>query len=75
MKPIIDLNSVTNEYGVGNLKLLAVIILGLFGAGKLTILNLLGGINYTTDSTIYVDGKILSYYRTMSVDMFDNRII
>jgi putative ABC transport system ATP-binding protein len=39
-----------------------VIILGASGAGKSTILNLLGGMDQVTDGSIYVDGNEISKY-------------
>lgn len=41
-----------------------VIILGASGAGKSTILNLLGGMDHVTSGDIYVDGNEISKYNT-----------
>ncbi|MEG0775437.1 ATP-binding cassette domain-containing protein, partial [Clostridium sp.] len=39
-----------------------VVILGASGAGKSTILNLLGGMDQATEGSIYVDGNEISKY-------------
>ncbi len=71
----IELKEVTKEYDLGEKKLLAVdkisftieegefvVILGASGAGKSTVLNLLGGMDYATSGVINIKGKNIAEY-------------
>jgi putative ABC transport system ATP-binding protein len=71
----IDLKDVKKIYDMGEVVIKAVdnvsftidkgefvIILGASGAGKSTILNLLGGMDQVTDGSIFVDGEEISKY-------------
>ena len=75
MRSFIELKNVKKMYNMGEVVIKAVddvsfavekgefvIILGASGAGKSTILNLLGGMDHTTEGSIYVDGKEISKY-------------
>ena len=66
----IELKNVKKEYVMGEVKIIAahnvsfaiekgelVVILGPSGAGKTTILNLLGGMDNATSGSIIVDGE------------------
>lgn len=71
----IKVENLTKEYTMGEIKLLAVddvsfeisegeltVILGPSGAGKTTILNILGGMDTPTSGSIIIDGKDISKY-------------
>lgn len=71
----IELKEVTKEYDLGEKKLLAVdhisfgieegefvVILGPSGAGKSTVLNLLGGMDYSTGGQININGMNIAEY-------------
>lgn len=71
----IKVENLTKEYTMGEIKLLAVdnvsfeinegeltVILGPSGAGKTTILNILGGMDSPTSGSIIIDGKDISKY-------------
>jgi len=71
----IKVENLTKEYTMGEIKLLAVddvsfeisegeltVILGPSGAGKTTILNILGGMDSPTSGSIIIDGKDVSKY-------------
>lgn len=71
----IKVENLTKEYTMGEIKLLAVdnvsfeieegeltVILGPSGAGKTTILNILGGMDSPTSGNIIIDGKDISKY-------------
>ena len=73
--PYIKVENLTKEYTMGEIKLLAVddvsfeinegeltVILGPSGAGKTTILNILGGMDSPTSGSIIIDGKDISKY-------------
>jgi putative ABC transport system ATP-binding protein len=73
MGSFIELKNVKKSYDMGEVVIKAVddvsfsiekgefvIILGASGAGKSTILNLLGGMDQVTDGSIYVDGNEIS---------------
>lgn len=75
MKSFIELNNVKKSYTTGEVEIKAVddvsftidkgefvIILGASGAGKSTILNLLGGMDHVTEGNIFVDGNEISKY-------------
>ncbi|HOV28352.1 MAG TPA: ABC transporter ATP-binding protein [Pseudobacteroides sp.] len=71
----IKFENVSKEYDLGALKFRAVdninfeidkgefvVILGPSGAGKSTVLNLLGGMDYATEGSIYIDGEDITKY-------------
>ena len=71
--PYIKVENLTKEYTMGEIKLIAVdkisfeinkgeltVILGPSGAGKTTILNILGGMDSPTSGSIIIDGKDIS---------------
>jgi putative ABC transport system ATP-binding protein len=75
MKNFIELNNVQKYYKTGEVVIKAVddvsftiekgefvVIVGASGAGKTTILNLLGGMDEVSGGTVYVDGKEISKY-------------
>jgi putative ABC transport system ATP-binding protein len=75
MRSFIEVNSVKKIYDMGEVLIKAVddvsfsiekgelvIILGASGAGKSTILNLLGGMDTVTEGSIFVDGNEISKY-------------
>jgi putative ABC transport system ATP-binding protein len=75
MSSFIELRNVKKSYDMGEVVIKAVddvsfsidkgefvIVLGASGAGKSTILNLLGGMDQVTDGSIYVDGNEISKY-------------
>ncbi len=75
MNNFIELKNVKKSYDMGEVVIKAVddvsfsidkgefvIVLGASGAGKSTILNLLGGMDQVTDGSIYVDGNEISKY-------------
>ena len=75
MSSFIELKNVKKSYDMGEVVIKAVddvsfsidkgefvIILGASGAGKSTILNLLGGMDQVTDGSIYVDDNEISKY-------------
>ncbi|AGK98401.1 ABC transporter ATP-binding protein [Clostridium pasteurianum] len=75
MRSFIELKNVKKSYNMGEVVIKAVddvsfsinkgefvIVLGASGAGKSTILNLLGGMDHITEGSIYVDGNEISKY-------------
>ncbi|WP_234122028.1 ABC transporter ATP-binding protein [Clostridium hydrogenum] len=75
MSSFIEFKNVKKSYQMGEVEIKAVdgvsfsidkgefvIVLGASGAGKSTILNLLGGMDQVTDGDIYVGGKDISKY-------------
>jgi putative ABC transport system ATP-binding protein len=77
MNSFIELKNVKKSYDMGEVVIKAVddvsfsidkgefvIILGASGAGKSTILNLLGGMDQVTEGSIFVDGNEISKYDT-----------
>ncbi|MDF2880345.1 MAG: ABC-type antimicrobial peptide transport system, ATPase component [Clostridiaceae bacterium] len=75
MKSFIELKNVKKNYTMGEVTIKAVddisfsidkgefvVVLGASGAGKTTILNLLGGMDQVSDGSIYVDGNEISKY-------------
>ncbi|WP_029452014.1 ABC transporter ATP-binding protein [Clostridium algidicarnis] len=75
MRDFIELKNVKKSYTMGEVIIKAVddvsfsidkgevvIVLGASGAGKSTILNLLGGMDMVTDGSIFVDGNEISKY-------------
>ena len=72
----IELKKVKKEYQMGEVKIVAahnvsfsiekgelVVVLGPSGAGKTTVLNLLGGMDSATSGTILVDGNNITSYK------------
>ena len=86
--PLIKFENVKKEYHVGDVKIPALengsfaiekgelaVILGPSGAGKTTILNLLGGMDSPSEGCIFVDGqKIHEYKKRQLVDYRRNDI-
>lgn len=84
----IELKNVSKEYQMGEVKITAledvsfsiekgqlVVILGPSGAGKTTILNLLGGMDYATSGDILVDNEnVASYKRKELIEYRRNSI-
>lgn len=75
MSSFVELRNVRKSYDMGEVVITAVddvsfsidkgefvIVLGASGAGKSTILNLLGGMDYVTEGSIFVDGNDISKY-------------
>jgi putative ABC transport system ATP-binding protein len=75
MSSFIEFKNVKKVYDMGEIAIKAVddvsfsidkgefvIILGASGAGKSTILNLLGGMDYVSEGSIFVDGNEISQY-------------
>lgn len=75
MRSFVELKNVKKSYDMGEVVIKAVddvsfsidkgefvIVLGSSGAGKSTILNLLGGMDHVTDGSIFVDGNEISRY-------------
>ena len=75
MNGFVELRNVRKSYDMGEVVITAVddvsfsidkgefvIVLGASGAGKSTILNLLGGMDYVTEGSIFVDGNEISKY-------------
>jgi putative ABC transport system ATP-binding protein len=75
MSSFVELKNVRKSYDMGEVVIKAVddvsfsidkgefvIVLGASGAGKSTILNLLGGMDSVTDGSIFVDGNEISKY-------------
>jgi putative ABC transport system ATP-binding protein len=75
MNSFVELRNVKKSYDMGEVEIKAVddvsfsidkgefvIVLGASGAGKSTILNLLGGMDHVTDGSIFVDGNEISKY-------------
>lgn len=75
MRSFVELRNVKKSYDMGEVVIKAVddvsfsinkgefvVILGASGAGKSTILNLLGGMDHVTDGSIFVDGNEISKY-------------
>lgn len=83
MKNFIELKNVKKSYTMGEVIIKAVddvsfsidkgevvIVLGASGAGKSTILNLLGGMDMVTDGSIFVDGNEISKYDKKSLTTY-----
>ena len=83
MKNFIELKNVKKSYTMGEVIIKAVddvsfsidkgevvIVLGASGAGKSTILNLLGGMDQVTDGSIFVDGNEISKYDKKSLTTY-----
>lgn len=79
----IKVENLTKEYTMGEIKLLAVddvsfeisegeltVILGPSGAGKTTILNILGGMDSPTSGSIIIDGKDISKYNNKELTYY-----
>ena len=82
-KAYIKVENLTKEYTMGEIKLLAVddvsfeisegeltVILGPSGAGKTTILNILGGMDTPTSGSIIIDGKDISKYNNKELTYY-----
>jgi putative ABC transport system ATP-binding protein len=82
-KTIIEFKNVCKTYHMGEVDIKAVeninftinqgefvIILGASGAGKTTILNLLGGMDYVTSGEILVEGKNIAKYNEKQLTMY-----
>lgn len=74
--PLIEFQDIKKEYNIGDMKITAVdncsfsidksefvVILGPSGAGKTTVLNLLGGMDKPSDGSIVVDGNEVHNYK------------
>lgn len=79
----IELKNVKKEYDMGEVKIKAVngvsfsmekgefvVILGPSGAGKTTILNILGGMDTASSGTVIVDGKDVTNYKNKDLILF-----
>ena len=79
----IKVENLTKEYTMGEIKLIAVdkisfeinegeltVILGPSGAGKTTILNILGGMDTPTSGSIIIDGKDISKYNNKELTYY-----
>lgn len=79
----IELKNVKKEYDMGEVKIKAVngvsfsiekgefvVILGPSGAGKTTILNILGGMDTASSGTVIVDGKDITNYKNKDFILF-----
>ena len=79
----VEVENLTKEYTMGEIKLLAVddvsfeinegeltVILGPSGAGKTTILNILGGMDTPTSGSIIIDGKDISKYNNKELTYY-----
>lgn len=75
MSSFIELKNIKKSYTIGEVAITAVddvsfsidrgelvIILGASGAGKSTILNLIGGMDHVTEGSIFIDGNDISKY-------------
>ncbi len=75
MKDYVKLENVTKVYKMGEVEIRAadginfsiskgefVVIVGPSGAGKTTVLNILGGMDTATDGTVFVDGNDIAKY-------------
>ncbi len=85
---LIEFKNIKKEYHVGDVNITAVencsftidkgelvVILGPSGAGKTTVLNLLGGMDSPSDGKIYVDGsKVHKYRKKQLIDYRRNDI-
>lgn len=73
VKPLIEFKDVVKEYGIGEVKQIAVnhvsfsieegefvVILGQSGAGKSTVLNMLGGMDQPTKGSVVINGEEIS---------------
>ena len=82
--PLIEFQDIKKEYNIGDMKITAVdncsfsinksefvVILGPSGAGKTTVLNLLGGMDKPSDGSIVVDGNEVHNYKKK--DLIDYR--
>ena len=83
MKKIVEYQNVTRQYGEGESKQLAndnvsfeinegefTVILGQSGAGKSTVLNMLGGMDSPTSGKIIVDGQDISGYNDKQLSKY-----
>ena len=84
----IKVKNLTKEYLMGEIKLLAVdnvsfdieegeltVVLGPSGAGKTTILNILGGMDSPTSGDIIIDGKDISKYNEKKLTYYRRNVI
>lgn len=83
MKKLIEFKNVSKTYTMGEVQIHAledvsfsinegefVIIAGASGAGKSTILNLLGGMDTVSSGEIVVDGNIISQYNDKQMTLY-----
>lgn len=87
-RKLVEFSNVTKKYEVGEIPIMAldgvnftidegefVIILGPSGAGKTTILNLLGGMDYLSSGEIIVDGKNISKYKEKPLTNYRGKMV
>lgn len=83
MKTIIKFENVAKKYQLGETSISAlkninfeigegefVVILGASGAGKTTILNLLGGMDFVSSGSILVEGEEINKYNEKSLTLY-----
>jgi putative ABC transport system ATP-binding protein len=82
-KKLIEFENVTKEYKMGDMTIKAldgvdfsiyegelVVILGASGAGKSTILNILGGMDTVTSGEVFVNGNVITKYDEKKLTVF-----
>lgn len=83
MAAFVELKNVVKEYRMGDVTIKAtngidftfekgefVVIVGPSGAGKTTVLNILGGMDTATSGTVFVDGTDISKYRAKELTKY-----
>lgn len=88
MEPIITMKDVVKEYITGEVRIKAadgisfdidqgelVVVLGPSGAGKSTVLNILGGMDYSTSGEVWVNGKEISKFNRNELTMYRRKHI